>query len=354
MKNSVSNTIIPTKIIENLNVIFNKKQSEICVPISTYETPLFLSIQRGANVSKIHPISVNVLNDCMTRSSIIQFKKNIDVKKFIEIIDDKNFQQKTIQKIINKTSKHCKLLKIEHQVIGNLVYLRFSYDTDEASGHNITTIATNEVSKMLVEIAKKHNLLAKYISNSGNTCVDKKNSAINSISGRGKNVVAEIIINNKTCKKILHTTCKKIFELNNKKNLLGSILAGSLCSANAHYANMLASTFLPFGQDIANIVEGSQGITYCELQGENLYFSVNLPNIICGCVGNGKNTDFVKKNMQMIGCINKQNKLVKDASKILAGTICAIVLCGELSLLAALTNENELVKSHLILERKHI
>ncbi len=351
MKDTVINTTIPTKIIKNLNIIFDKKQNEICVPLSTYETPLFLSIQRGAMVSKIHPISVAILNNCMTRSSIFQLKNIIDVQKFLQIIND-NQQKNELQKIVNKTSSHCKLLKIEPQVVGNLAYIRFSYNTDEASGHNITTIATNEISKFLVKTANKSNISAKYISNSGNTCVDKKNSAINSISGRGKNVVAEMTITKETCKKILHTTCEKIVDLNNKKNLLGSILAGSICSANAHYANMLASIFLPLGQDIANIVEGSQGITYCELDGENLYFSVNLTNIICGCIGNGKNIDFVQKNLQMIGCLDKKNKPVNNASIRLAGIIGAIVLCGELSLLAALTNTDELVKSHIILERK--
>ena len=356
MRNAVHCTVIPTKIIENLNIVFDnnsKHITSVSVPISTYETPLFASIQRGAKITKTHPISVAILNDCMTRSAIFQCRNINCIKSFLKLINSKQSQQE-MKKIINKTSNHCKLLKIESQIVGNLVYVRFSYDTSDAAGHNITTIATNEIAKNFIKIASKSNLSVKYLSNSGNTCVDKKNSAINSISGRGKHIVAEIEISKKVCKEILHTTCEKIVELNTKKNLLGSILAGSLCSANAHFANMLASIFLPLGQDIANIVEGSQGITYCEINKESLYFSVNLPNIICGCVGNGKDIDFVKKNLQTIGCLDKNFKPIKNASKRLAEIIGATVLCGELSLLAALSNEDELVKSHTILERKHI
>src|SRR5690606_41507566 len=49
------------------------------------------------------------------------------------------------------------------------------------------------------------------------------------------------------------------------KNYLGSLAAGSLCSANAHYANMLLAFYLATGQVAANIVEGSQGITTTEI-----------------------------------------------------------------------------------------
>ena len=82
-----------------------------------------------------------------------------------------------------------------------------------------------------------------------------------------------------------------------------------------------------------------------------MYISVNLPNIICGCVGNGKNIDFVRENLRMIGCLDEKNELVDGASNRLAGIIGAIVMCGELSLLAALTNQDELVKSHILFER---
>ena len=40
-----------------------------------------------------------------------------------------------------------------------------------------------------------------------------------------------------------------------------------------------------------------------------------------------------------------------SSAKRLAGLAAATVLCGELSLLAALTNPGELVKTHLKLER---
>ncbi len=342
-------TIIPTHIIECLNVNYLGRNEQVKFPVSTYETPLFASIKRGVKVSKVHPISVVVLSDCMTRSVIFQCKNVIEVERFLSFLDTHKTSGK-MQEIVAKTSHHCKILNVESQVVGNLVYVRFVYDTGEAAGHNMTTIATNEIAKWL---ASNFDGEVKYISNSGNTCCDKKVSAINSISGRGKHVVAEVFISRQTCAEILKTTPEKMADLNIKKNFVGSMLGGSVCSANAHYANMLAALYLPLGQDVANIVEGSQGITYCEVNSDgNLYFSVNLPNIICGCVGNGKDLDFVRENLKTIGCIKEDGGLIDGASKRMAAIIGAVVLCGELSLMAALTNKDELVRSHLALERK--
>ena len=53
--------------------------------------------------------------------------------------------------------------------------------------------------------------------------------------------------------------------MNVRKNMIGTLLAGGIRSANAHYANMLLAFYLATGQDAANIVEGSQGVTVAEL-----------------------------------------------------------------------------------------
>src|SRR5690606_6991675 len=104
----------------------------------------------------------------------------------------------------------------------------------------------------------------RYESVSGNYCTDKKATAVNGILGRGKTVVTEILIPREVVERRLHTTAAKVTQLNIRKNLIGTNLAGGLRSANAHFANMLLGFYLATGQDAANIVEGSQGITQAE------------------------------------------------------------------------------------------
>jgi hydroxymethylglutaryl-CoA reductase (NADPH) len=188
-----------------------------------------------------------------------------------------------------------------------------------------------------------------YESISGNYCSDKKATAVNGILGRGKYVVSEIVISDKICRRFLKTTPERLVQLNVRKNLIGTLLAGGIRSANAHAANMLLGFYIATGQDAANIVEGSQAITFAEVRNGDLYFSVTLPNLIVGTIGNGKGLDFVQENLNKMGLIDDQEAGI-NAQKL--AIICsATVLCGELSLLAAQTNPGELMDAHQKFER---
>ena len=99
------------------------------------------------------------------------------------------------------------------------------------------------------------------------------------------------------------------------------------------------------------IVEGSQGLVHAQEHNGDLYFSVTLPNLIVGTVGNGKHLDFARKHLELLGC-NHQNKPQANAQR-LAVICAATVLCGELSLLAAQTNPGELMRAHRLLERRN-
>ncbi|HSW70995.1 MAG TPA: hydroxymethylglutaryl-CoA reductase, partial [Gammaproteobacteria bacterium] len=141
-----------------------------------------------------------------------------------------------------------------------------------------------------------------------------------------------------------------IVQLHIKKNLMGNIVAGGLRTANAHFANMLLGFYLATGQDVANIIEGSQGMVHAEQREKELYFSVTLPNLIVGSVGSGKDLAFVRENLDILGCLKERAPGVN--ARRLAIIAAATVLCGELSLLAAQTNPGELMGSHLKWERK--
>ncbi|MBN2689412.1 MAG: hydroxymethylglutaryl-CoA reductase [Gammaproteobacteria bacterium] len=317
-----------------------KPAEEIRVPLATLETPLWHSVNRGARLSRMieSGIVTTLIKECMTRSILFDTKNAATAYKIQQQIEV-NLDE--LKSITQKTSDHTKLIDIFCEIVGRQFFLRLSFTTGDAAGHNMATAAAQEIQNHLLQ---KHKELS-YLSISANICVDKKNSAINSILGRGKHVAAEIFIPQNLCELVLKTTPEKIVELNNKKNLLGSILAGSICSANAHYANMLLAFYLATGQDAANIVEGSQGITSAELINGELYFSVNLPNIIIGTIGTGKNLPYAQNNLKLLGCQN-------DDAKKLASIAAATVLCGELSLLAAQSNPGELMRAHKRLERK--
>lgn len=318
-------------------------EGDVWFPLATYETPLWPSVQRGANLSThCDGIQIAVADDRMTRSILIESR---DAVAAVSLLDQLSQRRDELAGQAEAGSRFTRFLNLHSQVVGNLVFLRLEMQTGDAAGHNMVTAAADRVIAWICQSFPD----TRYLSISGNYCTDKKASAVNGILGRGKNVITEIIVPAKLCKRMLKTTPEKLVELNIKKNLIGTMLAGSIRSANAHYANMLLAFYLATGQDAANIVEGSQGIVHAELRGKDLYFSANLPNLIVGTVGAGKHLPFAQENLERLGCT--EERPTGDNARRLAGIAAACVLCGELSLLAAQTNQGELMDAHTRLER---
>ena len=335
---------VPMKNIGPIKISGNVLQGEYKIPLATFESPLWPSVDRGARLSTYTDsgISITVVDDRMTRSVLFEAP---DALTAVEIVNEINKDHNPLAEAASTTSNYVKLKDVNSQIIGNLIFLRFSFETGNAAGHNMCTLAAEAIMNYLLERFPS----LSYESISGNYCTDKKVSAVNGILGRGKYIIAEITVSKELCGKFLKTTPERLVQLNIRKNLLGSLVSGSVRSANAHVANMLLAFYLATGQDAANIVEGSQAITFAEVKGEDLYFTVTLPNLILGTIGNGKNLDFVKDNLELMGFdVDASDEL--DAKK-LGGLCAATVLCGELSLLAAQTNQGELMDAHKRIER---
>jgi hydroxymethylglutaryl-CoA reductase (NADPH) len=335
---------IPMRSVGPVKIIGPEVDAEVLLPLATFETPLWPSTHRGARVcTHAGGIRAVIVDERMTRSIVLEADNIILASEAVlNILQHKE----AMQTIISETSRFARLLDIQSQLVGNLIYLRFEYNTGDAAGHNMATLATDRLLEWIM-VRFPH---LKYVSISGNYCSDKKAGAVNGILGRGKYVITEVTISRELCRRFLKTTPEKMVQLNIKKNLLGNILAGNIRSANAHFANMLLGFYLATGQDAANIIEGSQGMVYTEVRGDDLYFTVTLPNVIVGTVGSGKTFDFVRDNLRELGCL-EERELGQNARRLAIIAACA-VLCGELSLLAAQTNPGELMRSHVKLERQ--
>ena len=62
-------------------------------------------------------------------------------------------------------------------------------------------------------------------------------------------MITELTVPAKVCTRFLKTDPARIIEKNLKKNLIGSMLAGGLRTANAHFANMLLGFYLATGYE---------------------------------------------------------------------------------------------------------
>ncbi|ANI91078.1 hydroxymethylglutaryl-CoA reductase [Dietzia timorensis] len=340
----VSVTGVPTQWVGPIRVSGNAVTGEIEVPLATYESPLWPSVGRGAKISRMVEggIRATVVGERMSRSVLFVARDGAAAftasQQILARLDE-------LHAVVGSGSRHAKLVDVHPEIVGNLLYLRFALQTGDASGHNMVTHAADQ---LMTEILG-WNLGLEYGSISGNFCTDKKATGVNGILGRGRNVVADIVIPHEIVRDNLRTDADEFVDLVMRKNYVGSTIAGALRSANAHFANMLLAIYLATGQDAANIVEGSQGFAYAESRDEGLYFSCTLPHLIVGTVGNGKDLPDVENALQRLGC--REEREPGGNARRLASLVAATVLCGELSLLAAQTNQGELMATHRQFER---
>lgn len=341
LKKNIENPIgaiqIPLGIAGPLKLKGEYAQGDFYAPLATSEGALVASINRGCSViSAAGGATVRVADDKMTRGPVIKAKSVDDALSIKQWIKE---HFKELKKAAEVTTRHGKLLKIDPiVVVGRYLYPRFVFKTGDSMGMNMVTIATDNALNLLTYKTGAH-----VIALSGNLCVDKKPSTLNLVEGRGKSLVAEIVIPRNIVEEKLHTTPEAILEVNISKNLIGSAISGSM-GFNAQYANMIGAIFLATGQDEAHIVEGSLGITAVDMEDGDLYFSVNLPDVPLATIGGGTRLETARECLEIMG-VYGTGKVMKFA-EIVAG----IVLAGELSLLGALA-AGHLARAHKELGR---
>ncbi len=339
-ENMIGTVQVPLGVAGPLRVKSSKfKVQSYYIPLATTEGALVASVSRGCKAITLSGgASVESRKIGITRAPVFVVDNQDECKKFLEWISA-NF--KKLRDVTESTSSHLTLLEIKPNVMGRNVYLRFRFDSQDAMGMNMATIA---VTKAVDLIKKKTSVVC--VSISGNMCVDKKPNLLNFIEGRGYSVSAEVLIPQKIVGSVLKTRVDNIVEVAQRKLMYGSILSGSI-GANAHYANILAAMFIATGQDVAHVAECSVGITTIEELKGDLYASIYLPDLVVGTVGGGTSLETQKESLSIMG-INGGN-YGKNALK-LSEIIGAAVLAGEISLLASLA-ENSLASAHQKLGR---
>lgn len=329
---------IPMGVVGPLLVRGEFTDGEFQVPLATTEGALLASINRGcAAIREAGGARAYVEDVGMTRAPVFETTGIVQTQKFLRWVRE---HEEEIRKVAEGTSRHLRLLDIKPFAFGTTVFLRFRMECGDAMGMNMATIACDRaVSDFIVPRTG-----VACIALSGNYCVDKKPAAINFQEGRGKRIHAEVVLSRAVLAKYLKTDARSLVEVQYRKNLLGSIAAGSQ-GFNAHMANVIAAFFLATGQDIAHVVGGSMGITSVELREEDsVYASVFLPDLPLGAVGGGTALDTQREALSILGVAVDPTRPGAAVMK-LGEILGAAVLAGELSLMAAFTSR-DLARAH--------
>ena len=337
-ENFIGAAQVPVGVIGPLRLNGEHVSGDVYVPLATTEAALVASTNRGcAAIREAGGATVRVEDRGMTRAPAFRTSGIEETRRFLAWIED---HEDDIRAITEGTSSYLTLLDIRPYTFGTSVFLRFRFDCGDAMGMNMATIACDKVVTEYIEPETGISCIAL----SGNYCVDKKPSQINFHEGRGKRVFAEVEIDGHVLRKYLKTTARDLVEAQYRKNLLGSIAAGSM-GFNAHYANVLAAMFIATGQDPAHVVEGSLGVTCIEPLGpEGVFASIYLPDLPVGAVGGGTTLATQREGLDMLG-IQVDPDHPGAAAARLAEIVGGAVLAGELSLMAAFTSQ-DLARAH--------
>jgi len=326
----------------------------VYVPMATTEGALLASTNRGckAIAAGRKGCQTAILKDGITRAPVVRLPSAMEAAAvYYWINNTDNFQ--LISSAFNSTTRYGELQSLRATVAGRNVHIRCICHSGDAMGMNMVSKGCLKIMDLLKERFPELEVIAI----SGNTCTDKKPSAINWIEGRGKSLIAEAVIPGSAVQSILKTSVQAIVQTNIQKNLVGSAMAGSIGGFNAHASNIVTAIFLAAGQDPAQNVESSNCLTLMEAinDGKDLHVSVTMPSIEVGTVGGGTGLPSQAACLGLMHCqgSSKSGSPPGSNARRLASIVAGTVLAGELSLVAALA-ANHLVRSHMHHNRKKI
>jgi hydroxymethylglutaryl-CoA reductase (NADPH) len=340
-ENMIGVTQVPLGVAGPLRLVdLASHATDVYIPLATTEGVLVASVNRGCKaITESGGAVTNSYVVGASRGPVFRVESLADSQKLYDFLDT-HFAD--LKRISEKTSRHLTLKKVTSLGAGKYRYVRFVYDTQDAMGLNMVTIATDAAAAY---ITKETGFAC--VALSGNYCTDKKPSWQNFVENRGHKAWAEITIPAAVLQSTLKTTAKAAYETWLAKCMIGSVMSGSM-SYNAQFANVLAAIFIATGQDPAHIAECSIGITTADIVNENdLYVSVYLPDLMVGTVGGGTTLATQSEALSIVGVAGgNDGKNAIRFSQIIAGA----VLAGEISLLSSL-EQGSLARAHQRLAR---
>jgi hydroxymethylglutaryl-CoA reductase len=266
----------------------------------------------------------------MARASIFRFDDIRDAVRFLGAVPD--FFD-TLKYHAEKTSSRAKLLSLIPHIIGSCVHVRFEYSTGQATGQNMTTIATHAACKALLASDIKGEYRITGFLTEDQFASDKKLAWGNVSTPRGVQVMARATIPNAVCKSVLGNDTSALYG-----TYLHGVQAGirnGIHGYNINTANVLAAMFIATGQDAGSILEGGWAQLTFEYndETEDLTASVFFPSLPVGTVGGGTGYSTQHEALVLLGCVGEGSKWK------LAETIASFALALEISTISAIAND---------------
>ncbi len=339
IENFIGEARLPIGLAGPLRVNGVAKRADYYAPLATTEAALVASYARGAElITASGGCAAVVLSKGVARAPGFRFRTVGEAGLFAHWVAE---HLEDITQAAEATTRHGEVADVGVNIEGNHVYLVFTFETGDASGQNMVTIATDAACKHIIDacpIAPVRWFVEANLSG------DKKATTQSFQSVRGRKAVAEIRIPRELVAKRLHTTPEAMLDYW-RMSALGGVMSGQI-GVQGHVANGLAALYIATGQDVATVAEGAVGVTRLEVDAEAdaLYASVTMPNLIVGTVGGGTNLPTQAACLELLGLKGE------GCSDAFAELCAALSLAGELSIIGALS-AGHFARAHASLAR---
>jgi len=322
---------IPVGIAGPLHIKGGHADGLFYAPMATTEGALLASATRGATaLSRSGGVNVRVIGQRMLRVPVFVLTDLNSALFFAEWVKDHYAE---VAEQTRKYSNYANLVEVNTELMGRTVHVQFVYETGDAAGQNMTTTCTWQACQWIIaQMQQFPGIEFENFMIEANLSNDKKVTYNSFLKGRGVRVLAECLLTDEVCRKVLKVTPKQLFTAYNQ--FIGGSIASGMIGMNINIANVIGAIFTATGQDIACVHESSIGQLYLELTDDNeVYATLRLPSLVVGSVGGGTSLAQQKECLEMIGCAGP------GCSHKLAEVIAGFCLALDLSTLSAIASD---------------
>jgi len=323
VENHVGFMPLPMSIVSPLVIHGDYARGEFIVPLCTLEGKLTLAMNRGllamamaGGCRTIH------LKQELSRSPAFCLPTITEIGSFLDWIND---HADSILVAAESTTRHGRLLRVDPTPIQQWVVLDFVYDTGNAAGQNMVTLATEAACRYIQQETGFH----YYLESGFNS--DKQPSRRNLMNGRGHSVTVEYSLSGQILDS-LGVRQEAVLEF--QQLAMTSSQAIGMLGNNLHLANALTALYLATGQDAACVAENAVAFSQASADGgDGLLIRMTLPSLTVGTVGGGTRLPAQRRNLELLGCGSGSH----DSRK-LAEIFAACAAALELSSLVAVVS----------------
>ncbi len=331
IENPVGVAQMPLGVAGPLKVLGEHAQGTFYVPLATTEGALVRSYERGmAAITRAGGAEARVWIDRNRVSPIFHLSSVGAARDFAREVEKHAGE---IRRRAELTTRHGRLEQISCLPVGRKVIVDLGFSTADAQGMNMIVKAAEAACEWMVEHldAERYQIFSGYNS-------EKRVSGALLRGGKGKKVTAGVRLPADLVRTLFRATSEEMVDMW-QHTVLGHLTAGAV-GYNGHYANGLTALFIATGQDVANVVNSSVGVTHFELEDDGaLFASVTLASLSVATVGGGTGIGTHRECLELMGCAGAGN------ARKLAEIVAATLLAGELSMGAAIAS-GEFVAAH--------